>query len=67
MPGRELLAVAYEILTKVEEARNLGQQASSASGTLSIAATYTVMGYFLPFHLDRLSRLHPGLRSTCSK
>jgi DNA-binding transcriptional LysR family regulator len=60
--GRELLAVAYEILAKVEEARNLGQHASSASGTLSIAATYTVMGYFLPFHLDRLSRLHPGLK-----
>ena len=60
--GRELLAVAYEILAKIEEARNLGHQASSASGSLSIAVTYTVMGYFLPFHLDRLSRLHPELR-----
>ena len=60
--GRELLAAAYEILAKIEEACNLGHQASSASGSLSIAVTYTVMGYFLPFHLDRLSRLHPELK-----
>ncbi len=60
--GRELLAVAYEILAKVEEARNLGQRASSGKGSLSIAVTYTVMGYFLPYHLDRLSRLHPELK-----
>lgn len=60
--GRELLAVAYEILAKVEEARNLGQRGSSGKGSLSIAVTYTVMGYFLPYHLDRLSRLHPELK-----
>ena len=60
-PGRELLAVAYEILAKVEEARNLRARVTSGTGTLTIAATYTVMGYFLPYHLDRLSRLHPEL------
>lgn len=60
--GRELLAVAYEILAKVEEASNIGQRGGSGKGSLSIAVTYTVMGYFLPYHLDRLSRLHPDLK-----
>jgi DNA-binding transcriptional LysR family regulator len=59
--GRELLAAAYEILSKVEEARNLRQRSSEVRGTLTLATTYTVMGYFLPYHLDRLRRLHPNL------
>lgn len=59
--GRELLAAAYEILSKVEEARNLRQRSSELRGTLTLATTYTVMGYFLPYHLDRLRRLHPNL------
>lgn len=60
-PGRELLAVAYEILAKIDEARNLRQRASAITGSITIAATYTVIGYFLPYHLDRLRRLHPEL------
>lgn len=60
-PGRELLAVAYEILAKIDEARNLRQRASAITGTLTLAATYTVIGYFLPYHLDKLRRLHPEL------
>ncbi|KPQ06542.1 MAG: Transcriptional regulator [Rhodobacteraceae bacterium HLUCCA12] len=60
-PGRELLAVAYEVLAKIEEARNLRYRASPVSGTLTVAATYTVIGYFLPYHLGRLRRLHPDL------
>jgi len=59
--GRELLAVSYEILAKIDEARNLRQRASAITGNITIAATYTVIGYFLPFHLDRLRRLHPQL------
>lgn len=63
-PGRELLAVAYEILAKIDEARNLRQRASAITGTITMAATYTVIGYFLPYHLDRLRRLHPELTIT---
>jgi len=59
--GREFLAAAKEILEKVEEARHLTKRRSEVHGQISLAATYTVIGYFLPFHLDRLSRLHPGL------
>lgn len=59
--GRELLSSAYEILSKVEEARTLRQRNSDTSGTIRIATSYTVIGYFLPYHLDRLRRLHPNL------
>jgi len=59
--GRDLLTSAYAILSKVEEAQSLRHRNSGSSGTIRIAASYTVIGYFLPFHLDRLRRLHPNL------
>ena len=30
------------------------------SGRLLLAASYTVIGYFLPYHLQRLSQLYPN-------
>lgn len=60
--GREFLAASREILEKVDEAQNLTKRKSGVSGEITLAATYTVMGYFLPFHLDRIARLHPGLK-----
>lgn len=59
--GRELLASAYVILSKIEDAQNLRHRDTDSSGTVRVAASYTVMGYFLPYHLDRLRRLHPNL------
>ncbi|APE45598.1 LysR family transcriptional regulator (plasmid) [Sulfitobacter alexandrii] len=59
--GREFLASAYVILGKLEDAKNLRHRDTDSSGTIRIAASYTVMGYFLPYHLDRLRRLHPNL------
>lgn len=59
--GRELLASAYAILAKIEEAQSLRHRNSDMSGRIRIAASYTVLGYFLPYHLDRLRRLHPNL------
>jgi DNA-binding transcriptional LysR family regulator len=59
--GRKFLGSCKEILEKVEEARKLTRRQSELTGSISIAATYTVMGYFLPYHLNRLSQLHPGL------
>jgi len=60
-PGREFLASAYDILQRVEDAQKLTLQKSEIKGSISIAATYTVIGYFLPYHLDRLAQLHPGI------
>lgn len=65
--GREFLAAAREILEKLDEARNLTRPKPDARGAITLAATPTVMGYFLPFHLDRIARLHPGLRINVSE
>ncbi len=59
--GREFLAASREILEKVDEAKRLVKRRSEVSGQITLAATYTVIGYFLPYHIDRISRLHPGL------
>jgi DNA-binding transcriptional LysR family regulator len=59
--GRELLELAYDILAKVDEATHIRERSSGAKGKISLATTYTVIGYFLPYHLDKLSRLHPDL------
>ncbi len=61
LAGRRFLAQAYEILQKVEEATQLNLVSREVKGTLSIAATYTVIGYFLPFHIERMKRQIPGL------
>ncbi|MEL7463264.1 MAG: LysR family transcriptional regulator [Pseudomonadota bacterium] len=60
--GRDFLASAREILEKLDQARRAAYKRSPVSGTISIAATYTVIGYFLPPHLDRLAQLLPNLK-----
>jgi len=59
--GREFLFHAYEILQKVHEATHLTIPSGNVEGRLVVAATYTVIGYFLPDHLQRLQRAFPGL------
>lgn len=59
--GRELMASARDILERLEHARRITRSHSGVTGTISVAATYTVMGYFLPYHLDRLQQRFPGL------
>ena len=59
--GRDFLASTREILEKLELAKRMAQRQSPAKGSISIAATYTVIGYFLPPHLDRLQHIYPNL------
>ncbi|MCG7506788.1 LysR family transcriptional regulator [Mesorhizobium retamae] len=59
--GRQFLFHAYEILNKVDEATNLLLPAGDFAGQLTVAASYTVIGYFLPNHLGRLRRAWPNL------
>ena len=59
--GRRFLSQGYEILQKVDEATRLNLVSSAVTGTLSVAATYTVIGYFLPLHIERLRRQFPGV------
>ncbi|HAE46434.1 MAG: LysR family transcriptional regulator [Tistrella sp.] len=60
--GRRFLAAGYRILASIEEALQPGTADDAFSGTLSVAASYTVLGYFLPQHLERLERRYPNLR-----
>lgn len=60
--GRRFLEHAYDILAKIDEAMALRVPHREVRGTLTVAATYTVIGYFLPAHLERLERLHPELK-----
>ncbi|MCZ4072010.1 LysR family transcriptional regulator [Agrobacterium tumefaciens] len=61
-PGREFLSHAYEILSKIDEAMHLNFINSDIEGELVVAATYTVIGYFLPLHIERMRRLFPKIR-----
>ena len=59
--GRQFLFHAYDILNKVREATSLNIPANNLEGSLTVAATYTVIGYFLPNHLEKLKRVFPKL------
>jgi DNA-binding transcriptional LysR family regulator len=59
--GRQFLFHAYEILQKVNETAALKLPSNTIEGQIAVAATYTVIGYFLPHHLERLQRAFPGL------
>ncbi|RSF02720.1 LysR family transcriptional regulator [Achromobacter aegrifaciens] len=59
--GRTFLNHAYNILSSVDEALRMPATAEEVSGRLLLAASYTVIGYFLPYHLQRLSQLYPRL------
>src|SRR5690606_34272498 len=54
--GRQFLFHAYEILAKLQEATSVALPANDLEGSLTVAATYTVIGYFLPAHLEKLKR-----------
>lgn len=51
--GRQFLSSGYEILAKVDDSLR-AREPVELQGTLDVAASYTVIGYFLPFHLERL-------------
>ena len=59
--GREFLHSARDILEKLDAAQQLDQRNTDVQGTITLAATYTVIGYFLPYHLGRLAQLYPGI------
>lgn len=65
--GRDFLASSREILEKLDLAKRVAQKQSPVKGSISIAATYTVLGYFLPPHLDRLRQMFPNLEIRLSE
>jgi DNA-binding transcriptional LysR family regulator len=59
--GRQFLFNAYDILNTVAEATSPSLPVNDLEGRLSVAATYTVIGYFLPNHLEKMKRSLPKL------
>ena len=57
--GRRFLSHAYHVLAAVEDALHMPDQEAPVEGMLTLAASYTVMGYFLPQHLQRFAQRHP--------
>ena len=57
--GRRFLSHTYAVLSAVDDAMRMPSKEESVEGILSIAATYTVLGYFLPHHLQRFARRYP--------
>ncbi len=60
--GTIFLQHAHRIFATVDEAVRAPRSVrTTLSGKLRIAMTYTVAGYFLPQHLERFVRHHPGV------
>jgi len=59
--GRQFLRHAGSILSSVDEAMRVSSEENMLTGTLVIVASYTVLGYFLPYHLQRLNIQYPLL------
>lgn len=57
--GRGFLASGYEIIAKVEDSLQT-EKPLNLTGHLQLAASYTVIGYFLPVHMQRLQRVLPS-------
>ncbi len=62
--GRAFLPKAREITRMVEEAALVTTPDAELVGRVRVGVTYTVMAYFLPQHIQRLSALFPNLEST---
>jgi len=59
--GREMLFHAYDVLSKIDEMTAISVPGNDLEGTLRVAASYTVIGYYLPHHIMRLKRQFPRL------
>jgi len=59
--GRRFLSHAYAVLAAADEAVHMPPDSARVEGSLTIAASYTVLGYFLPHHLQRFEQLHPQI------
>ncbi|MGA9748881.1 MAG: LysR family transcriptional regulator [Nocardioides sp.] len=59
--GRAFLPKAREITRMVEEAALVTTPNAELGGRVRVGVTYTVMAYFLPQHIQRLTALFPNL------
>ena len=59
--GRRFLSHTYAVLSAVDEALRMPSHETSVEGMLTIGTTYTVLGYFLPHHLQRFAARYPHI------
>lgn len=59
--GRRFLSHAYAVLSAAASAESMPRESATISGTITVAASYTLLGYFLPHHLLRFTQLHPKI------
>ena len=59
--GRRFLGHTYTVLAAVDDAMRMPNQPASVEGSLTLAASYTVLGYFLPHHLQRFLQRYPHI------
>jgi DNA-binding transcriptional LysR family regulator len=60
--GRRFLGHVYNVMSAVDEALRMPDPKTTIEGTLTLAASYTVLGYFLPHHLQRFEQRHPKIK-----
>ena len=63
LEGSSFLQHARNIIASVNDALRVDlAQKVKVEGSVRVGVTYTVAGYFLPQHLARFGRTHPGVR-----
>lgn len=60
--GKTFLSSCYDMLDILKTTQYLKQNNEDISGELHVGATYTVLGYFLPAHIERLQTLYPKVK-----
>ncbi len=59
--GLAFMPKAREIVRMADEAARVTVPDAELSGTVRVGVTYTVMAYFVPPHIQKLSSLYPNL------
>lgn len=59
--GRRFLSHANAVLAAADDAMRMPLESALVAGSITLAASYTVLGYFLPHHLQRFQQLHPQI------
>lgn len=60
--GKDFLRHCYDILTSVNSAMNIRHWDNELSGSIHLAATYTVMAYYLPTRFQAFCSRYPSIR-----
>lgn len=60
--GRRFLGHVHQVLSALDDALRMPDTETTIEGTLNLAASYTVLGYFLPHHLQSFERRHPSVK-----